>query len=1142
MRSKRIRAGEPLRSGSHSGFDRGENHDRSKSLDAAPGNSAKDESAPEKHKSVSRTDLTVNESEKKVMTKQSEDADKLNDSDRKAGAKQNQDVGQRLCNISSTNLREDHTEAIQTESRDKHIPESIGSRLDSNDFHKFYNSIVQKALDEVVKRALMRERSVALQQVIQDKDRKGKLRGDVEKRKADANGLQGRASSELQKESGPQVKVSEIGPLGQKATEKVDVQSNSMLYLNEYLKSSDHSKPNMSDQRRKGVPISSRGARYVQSDSGSDGENNAGSLYRSGASVVGSSVNESTKKDGESDKYMRARKAEQNREKRSPDSIKCLVGTEAMDVDAPSKVESKSRGKSKHKSRKRSETAAENNSRPDLDEIDRELRIDIDDDDDMDDMDADVKYLDLKKKSSKSSHRHPTKRELKTKSKRKHTRAIDHELRIGSVEDDEANDLTYRSNNVSVDDDNFKASSTDKLSKSSRHFGETAYRGKDGGRKPLGFEKETSEGVVEVATLATRRTKRRSKPSAKVKASVDANAMADGKMSFALLEASDLDSDNEKLDDSDADEKEAFASNPKPDVFFDNINSSNRKQKSKQKQLTNLTGKLKAKSRSNRTKDQDQESINDGDDDEDTERPNAPPLRNGDVRRQGYEPVSCRLRIRKPPESTGSRRPKKSSAAARALSPNEALTLRGISADLVNQIVGSGSQENGNDNDGSNATTSPETSPECEVSIESGGSEKLGKRRGVSVSGSKRKSSALDIADTEAVQPKKPKRRRTTKRNREEDSVVIIDTEPPVEIEEADEVPPKSRETTLKLYLKRPQDDDALEVKSPVDGIDQAVNTTEARHTKSRSKSKGGKKSKSKIDKKTKKKPKRRSGAANNLEGAGKVLVGPADDGQLTHAATGVLKPSITGRDYVHDQIKKMKKEEKDEMHSREGMCARSMVYDRKVHKRKYTEEELMELGRPDNNLTLPLNGVTAVTADASARANRHQRRCFRKGMSQFNTKSEVLTVSELQQRRKRVYFRKSAIHGMGLYANEDVDANEFVIEYIGAVIRRSIADVREQVYEDEGLGDNYLFRIDSDFVIDATRRGGPARFINHSCDPNLIAKIISIGDNHHIVFYSKRRVEKYQELTYDYKFDIEGEDKKIPCLCRASNCRKYLN
>ncbi len=65
----------------------------------------------------------------------------------------------------------------------------------------------------------------------------------------------------------------------------------------------------------------------------------------------------------------------------------------------------------------------------------------------------------------------------------------------------------------------------------------------------------------------------------------------------------------------------------------------------------------------------------------------------------------------------------------------------------------------------------------------------------------------------------------------------------------------------------------------------------------------------------------------------------------------------------------------------------------------------------------------------------------------------------------------------------EPIDANDMVIEYVGEVIRYKVADVREKRYEKVGVGSSYLFRIDDETVIDATRKGNLARFINHSCE-----------------------------------------------------------
>ena len=88
-----------------------------------------------------------------------------------------------------------------------------------------------------------------------------------------------------------------------------------------------------------------------------------------------------------------------------------------------------------------------------------------------------------------------------------------------------------------------------------------------------------------------------------------------------------------------------------------------------------------------------------------------------------------------------------------------------------------------------------------------------------------------------------------------------------------------------------------------------------------------------------------------------------------------------------------------------------------------------------------------------------------------------------LQARKKMVRFARSSIHGWGLFALEKIPADEMVIEYVGEIIRSVTADEREHRYEAMGIGSSYLFRLDGESVIDATKRGGVARFINHCCD-----------------------------------------------------------
>ncbi len=59
-----------------------------------------------------------------------------------------------------------------------------------------------------------------------------------------------------------------------------------------------------------------------------------------------------------------------------------------------------------------------------------------------------------------------------------------------------------------------------------------------------------------------------------------------------------------------------------------------------------------------------------------------------------------------------------------------------------------------------------------------------------------------------------------------------------------------------------------------------------------------------------------------------------------------------------------------------------------------------------------------------------------------------------------------------------------------------------------------YMFRIDDNEVIDATMCGGPARYVNHSCSPNCMAEVVSIGEENKIIIIAKRRVSRGEEVS----------------------------
>ncbi|KAF5733855.1 histone-lysine N-methyltransferase ATX2-like [Tripterygium wilfordii] len=142
---------------------------------------------------------------------------------------------------------------------------------------------------------------------------------------------------------------------------------------------------------------------------------------------------------------------------------------------------------------------------------------------------------------------------------------------------------------------------------------------------------------------------------------------------------------------------------------------------------------------------------------------------------------------------------------------------------------------------------------------------------------------------------------------------------------------------------------------------------------------------------------------------------------------------------------------------------------------------------------------------------------------------------------RKRLAFGKSGIHGFGIFAKHPHRAGDMVIEYIGEVVRPSIADRREHFIYNSLVGaGTYMFRIDKERVIDATRAGSIAHLINHSCEPNCYSRVITVNGDEHIIIFAKRDIKCGEELTYDYRFF--SIDEQLACYCGFPRCRGVVN
>lgn len=76
---------------------------------------------------------------------------------------------------------------------------------------------------------------------------------------------------------------------------------------------------------------------------------------------------------------------------------------------------------------------------------------------------------------------------------------------------------------------------------------------------------------------------------------------------------------------------------------------------------------------------------------------------------------------------------------------------------------------------------------------------------------------------------------------------------------------------------------------------------------------------------------------------------------------------------------------------------------------------------------------------------------------------------------------------------------------------------------------------------------GNEARFINHSCNPNVQSFNLSgqVESNvyHSIGLFASRKISEGEELCIDYQWDKMDLTIKedVPCLCGSLKCRGFL-
>ncbi len=138
----------------------------------------------------------------------------------------------------------------------------------------------------------------------------------------------------------------------------------------------------------------------------------------------------------------------------------------------------------------------------------------------------------------------------------------------------------------------------------------------------------------------------------------------------------------------------------------------------------------------------------------------------------------------------------------------------------------------------------------------------------------------------------------------------------------------------------------------------------------------------------------------------------------------------------------------------------------------------------------------------------------------------------------RRIQVRQSGIHGKGVYAIQDIAVGDTVIEYKGEIITWEEALDRHP-HDPDQPNHTFYFHLDDGHVIDGKYNGNSAKWINHSCDPNIEAE----QDGNRVFLKALRDIHPGEELFFDYGLVIDARltpklKKEYACWCGAENCR----
>ncbi|MFA5211347.1 MAG: SET domain-containing protein-lysine N-methyltransferase [Patescibacteria group bacterium] len=119
---------------------------------------------------------------------------------------------------------------------------------------------------------------------------------------------------------------------------------------------------------------------------------------------------------------------------------------------------------------------------------------------------------------------------------------------------------------------------------------------------------------------------------------------------------------------------------------------------------------------------------------------------------------------------------------------------------------------------------------------------------------------------------------------------------------------------------------------------------------------------------------------------------------------------------------------------------------------------------------------------------------------------------------------KKSKIEGKGVFANRNFKKGETVVKWDTSIVLNE--EETKKLSKNE---QRYIFPFRNKFLLQQS----PARYVNHSCNPNT--KVVNNSSDVAIL-----DIKKGDEITSDYSLFFTP-DEVMKCNCGSKNCKKIL-